>query len=116
MARKQVILLLAVIAISSARSRYGRYDSFESVDDARYNFDYAVRDDYSGNHFGHRESRDNGVTQGSYYVLLPDGRTQRVTYFVDGNSGYVANVSYDDEHPRQPSNTFPSQRIFTRYS
>ncbi|XP_076059565.1 cuticle protein 7-like [Oratosquilla oratoria] len=64
---------------------------------ARYDFDYAVRDAYSGNDFGHQESRDGDHTRGSYYVLLPDGRTQRVNYRVDGDSGFVAEVTYEGE-------------------
>ncbi|XP_042239583.1 cuticle protein 7-like [Homarus americanus] len=63
----------------------------------QYNSQYAVRDDYSGNDYGHEESRDGYNTQGTYSVLLPDGRVQRVTYYVDGDSGYVAEVTYEGE-------------------
>ncbi|KAK8728448.1 hypothetical protein OTU49_009308, partial [Cherax quadricarinatus] len=61
----------------------------------KYNFNYAVKDDPSGNDFGHQESRDGYNTQGNYYVLLPDGRLQRVSYTVNGDSGYVAQVEYE---------------------
>ncbi|XP_076059559.1 pro-resilin-like [Oratosquilla oratoria] len=64
---------------------------------AKYDFDWAVNDAASNNDFGHQESRDGDFTQGSYYVLLPDGRTQRVTYNVDGDSGFVAEVTYEGE-------------------
>ncbi|XP_037801930.1 pro-resilin-like [Penaeus monodon] len=68
---------------------------------AKYDFDWAVKHDYSGNHFGHHESRDGDYTQGSYYVQLPDTRLQTVKYYVDGDSGYVAEVEYEGEaqHP-----------------
>jgi hypothetical protein len=47
--------------------------------------------------FGHMEMRDGDRTDGKYFVQLPDGRLQTVTYYVDGYSGYVAKVSYDGE-------------------
>lgn len=53
--------------------------------------------DYYGNDFGHQESRDGDYTQGHYYNHLPDGRLQKVTYYVDGYSGFVADVSYEGE-------------------
>ncbi|XP_071551236.1 uncharacterized protein [Panulirus ornatus] len=63
----------------------------------QYSSQYAVKDDYSGNDFGHDESRDGYNTQGSYYALLPDSRLQKVNYYVNGDSGYVAEVSYEGE-------------------
>jgi hypothetical protein len=48
----------------------------------------------SGVNFGASESRNGYVTSGSYHVLLPDGRVQTVTYTVDGDSGYIADVQY----------------------
>ncbi|XP_063601177.1 uncharacterized protein LOC134777279 [Penaeus indicus] len=51
-------------------------------------FQYGVKDGYSGVDFVHGESRDEDETQGSYTVQLPDGRLQKVTYYVDGDDGY----------------------------
>ena len=57
-----------------------------------YDFDWAVRDEYSNNDFGQREQSDGNVVQGEYYVLLPDGRRQIVNYTADHHSGFVADV------------------------
>jgi len=65
--------------------------------DAVYTWEYAVKDDYTSNDFGHKESRDGAHTEGVYYVALPDGRLQTVTYAVDGYGGYVPLVEYAGE-------------------
>ncbi|XP_076040836.1 cuticle protein 19-like [Oratosquilla oratoria] len=62
-----------------------------------FDFAYAVKDDYTGNDFAHASSSDGHVVTGEYRVLLPDGRTQIVTYTVDGPEGYVAEVKYEGE-------------------
>ncbi|XP_076065102.1 cuticle protein 7-like [Oratosquilla oratoria] len=62
-----------------------------------FEFAYAVKDDYSGNNFAHDEKSDGDVTSGSYRVLLPDGRTQIVTFTADHHNGYVAQVTYEGE-------------------
>jgi len=71
---------------------------------ASYTYDWAVKDDYSNNNYGQTESRNGDKTTGSYYVLLPDGRTQTVTYTVDGYGGYQAEVTYSGEakYPETP--------------
>lgn len=59
-----------------------------------YSFSYKVKDEEENLHFGHQESSDGKVVSGYYYVLLPDGRTQHVTYTADNVNGYVAKVEY----------------------
>ena len=63
-----------------------------------YNFAYGVKDDYTYNNYAHQETADDkGYVTGSYRVLLPDGRTQIVTFKVDDFTGYVADVKYEGE-------------------
>ncbi|XP_071525093.1 uncharacterized protein [Panulirus ornatus] len=57
-----------------------------------YGFQYGVS--AGPTNFGQWEGGDgHGNAQGKYYVNLPDGRVQKVRYWVDG-SGYHASVSY----------------------
>jgi len=51
-----------------------------------------VNDPPSGQNFGHSERRQGDDTTGTYFVLLPDGRLQRVEYTA-GVGGYRARVS-----------------------
>merc|ERR1712025_207077 len=67
------------------------------AEDAIYTYQYAVKDDYSGNDLGAQEARERELTNGQYNVLLPDGRLQTVTYTVNGGEGYVADVQYAGE-------------------
>ena len=76
----------------------------------KYEYAYAVKDDYASVDFNANEARDGYATNGGYTVALPDGRIQTVTYTVtDGYSGYVADVSYtgearyDDPKPYHPA-------------
>ena len=63
-----------------------------------YSFEYGVHDDYTGANFNAGENSDGaGNVEGSYSVLLPDGRTQHVTYHADDYNGFVADVTYEGE-------------------
>ena len=61
-----------------------------------YSFSYGLVD-VRGNDFGASEESDGREVQGQYSVLLPDGRLQTVTYSVEGDSGFVADVTYEGE-------------------
>ena len=103
-----VFALAALINSSVARpdnapSSYNPSPSYADVP-ASYTYDWAVKDDSSNNNYGQTESRNGDKTTGSYYVLLPDGRTQTVTYTVDAYGGYQADVTYSGEakYPEAP--------------
>ncbi|XP_052128723.1 pro-resilin-like [Frankliniella occidentalis] len=70
-------------------------DNYEDEQDIVYDFSYEVKDPHTGNDFGHRQSRANGLTQGQYRVLLPDGRMQVVDYVSD-RDGFRPNIRYED--------------------
>ncbi|XP_071541148.1 pro-resilin-like [Panulirus ornatus] len=118
---KVLLLLLGLVAVAAAekpRSVYSsppeRFETFEEVEPPKYGFDWAVQDGESGNAFDHQEARDHDNTQGSYTVQLPDGRLQRVTYYVDGDSGFVAEVTYEGEARYPESREFQPPQ--TQYS
>ena len=72
---------------------------YHSVPD--YSYGYGVSDPVSGVENTKQETRLGDRTEGSYSTLLPDGRRQIVTYWVDGDSGYNAKVTYEGvaHHP-----------------
>ncbi|XP_071551225.1 pro-resilin-like [Panulirus ornatus] len=97
-AKTSVLLALLALAVAApSQPTYGYEPAPAYEEPAKYDFNWAVKDDYSGNDFGQQESRDGYDTQGSYYVLLPDGRLQKVGYTVIGDAGYVADVTYEGE-------------------
>ncbi|CAG0888929.1 unnamed protein product [Cyprideis torosa] len=99
-----MLLALCLVAAVAAdnpyapRPSYSPRPSYQPApaynDHPQYKYEWAVKDDYSGNDYAAAESRDGYNTEGNYRVLLPDGRVQTVTYTVQGDAGYVADVQY----------------------
>ncbi|XP_066965726.1 cuticle protein 7-like [Macrobrachium rosenbergii] len=91
-----------------------RAPSYEEEDEEGkpFEFEYAVQDHYNGLDFAHNENSDGTVVSGQYHVLLPDGRTQIVTYTADADNGYQAEVTYEGEaqypepHPDKPTPSY----------
>ena len=75
-----------------------------------FDFAYAVLDPYTGNDYSHNANSDGAVVKGQYRVLLPDGRTQVVTYTADHYNGYQAEVTYEGEahYPEQKAYSAPA--------
>ncbi|XP_071534972.1 cuticle protein 19-like [Panulirus ornatus] len=102
MVSAKIFMMAALVAVACAAPRpesvpYGHPPPSYKEPGMPYEFGYAVKDEYSGNDFAHDEKSDGTVTSGSYRVLLPDGRTQIVTYNADHTSGFVAEVTYEGE-------------------
>ncbi|KAK7083765.1 Structural constituent of cuticle [Halocaridina rubra] len=117
MSTKLLVVALALTAIASASARpdgppppppYGPPPSYKEPG-MPFEFAYAVKDDYTGNDFDHAENSDGKITSGSYRVVLPDGRTQKVTFSADHHNGYVAQVEYegDAQYPA-PAPSYPA--------
>ncbi|XP_069960900.1 pro-resilin-like [Cherax quadricarinatus] len=93
-----VLLLLCVLlgCVAAESGGYGRpargQEHYAAIP---YDFGYGVADHGTGNDFGHSENSDGNVVKGKYYVRLPDGRKQVVTYIADHYNGYQAQVTYE---------------------
>ncbi|XP_063708570.1 uncharacterized protein LOC134837154 [Culicoides brevitarsis] len=85
----------------------GRQNDDYDNGDAKYEFEYNVKDDATGQDFGHKESRDGSRTMGRYFVLLPDGRKQIVEYYAD-ETGYHPTIRYEDTGLGNGGYNYPS--------
>merc|ERR1711970_621759 len=89
-----------------SHSQPSYHQSHEAEEGKPFNYFWKVHDDYSNNHYSHDSKSDGKLTEGQYKVLLPDGRTQVVTYTADGYQGFKTEVTYEGEartYEHQPS-------------
>lgn len=63
----------------------------------QYEYNYKVEDTTNSVYFGAQEAGNEvGRVEGSYYVWLPDGRLMKIAYYVDGESGYVPTITFEE--------------------
>lgn len=102
-----VLVLVAVSADNMPTRTPKRPTSYLKVDDTKYQYNYAINDQDHKVYTAKNEVRKGAFTMGAYSVVLPDGRTQTVTYKVSGpDSGFEAVVEYSE--PR-------STKAYVRY-
>lgn len=70
---------------------------------AKYDFNYGVHDEHTGDIKSQTETRDGDVVQGSYSVIDPDGFKRTVTYTADEHNGFKAVVNREPIENFQPS-------------
>ena len=90
-------LAAAALAAPSGPAPAPGYDYPDSNPFYTYGYNVNNKDGYEPQLFSHDENRDGYQTHGEYSVALPDGRIQRVVYRVDGDSGFIADVTYEGE-------------------
>ncbi|RZF42587.1 hypothetical protein LSTR_LSTR001382 [Laodelphax striatellus] len=62
-----------------------------------YQYEYKVENQTQNLYFTKNEQgNEAGRVEGGYEVLLPDGRLMKVTYYVDGDSGFVPKIEFEE--------------------
>ncbi|XP_069182742.1 cuticle protein 19.8 [Procambarus clarkii] len=104
-ARVVIFLSLAATAVLTLPQNYGGGKQLQPVQQQQqqyaprnYDFQWEVNDQEYRNYYGQQESAKNDRVEGSYHVLLPDNRLMKVTYYVDGKSGFVPTITYEPNY------------------
>merc|ERR1719260_2831 len=109
---KVFILVSSFLVCALARPQGYSEEPAYPDEPAKYTYTYGVQDPETANNYGQQESRDGYSTQGEYFVNLPDGRLQKVTYTVSGDGGYIAEVTYTGEaqYPPEPAGGYKGRK------
>jgi len=91
-----IFVLLLVIGVGVSAPQ-GESEPKESDDSQAYSYNWGVNDAESKNYYGQEQSSNAaGRVEGRYYVWLADGRLMTVSYYVDGDSGFVPKITFSD--------------------
>ncbi|XP_049840102.1 uncharacterized protein LOC126284887 [Schistocerca gregaria] len=91
-----IALLISGLILCASAMPQGGADATTEGPPMPYNFEWKVEDAPTNNYYGQQESgNEAGRVEGKYYVLLPDKRLQTVTYYVEGDSGFRIQISYE---------------------
>lgn len=102
----RVLMLVGVLAGGAlalpqsygARSGQGKQLQPQPQVPMNYDFQWEVNNEEYQNFYGQQERADNGRVDGSYHVWLPDNRLMKVTYYVEGESGFVPTITFEDNY------------------
>ncbi|XP_063848763.1 uncharacterized protein LOC135093412 [Scylla paramamosain] len=93
----RVVMLTCLVAAVAGRPQTGRQlQQAAPQRPMNYDFKWNVDAQDYDNYYGQQEAAVDGRVEGSYYVWQPDGRLMVVTYYVDGESGFVPTIEYID--------------------
>ncbi|KAK7081914.1 hypothetical protein SK128_021177 [Halocaridina rubra] len=77
----------------------------------RFNYKYEVKSDDTRDEKQHEETLDNGVLIGTYSLVQPDGTLRTVNYRADGQTGFQAQVSYQEGYADPITSSTGSQFV-----
>merc|ERR1711962_1916523 len=109
---KVLVVFSALLVCSLSKPQGYPAEAVYPDEPPKYSYTYGVQDDYTNNNYGQQENRDGYSASGEYFVNLPDGRLQKVTYSVAGDGGYVADVQYTGtaQYPPEPAGGYPGRK------
>ncbi|KAL4707803.1 hypothetical protein ACJJTC_001749 [Scirpophaga incertulas] len=94
---KLFLCTLAILCVSVRQLSSAPAPQEDSYPPMPYEYKYDVEDQEKALYFGANEAGDaQGKVIGGYKVLLPDGRLMSVEYSVEGESGFVPKITFEN--------------------
>ncbi|XP_026327164.1 cuticle protein 21-like [Hyposmocoma kahamanoa] len=94
---RNIVCILVLMSVATEIFAAPAPQSQEDSPPMPYEYKYDVEDQEKSLYFGANEAGDaQGKVIGGYRVLLPDGRLMSVEYTVEGDSGFVPKISFED--------------------
>ncbi|CAB3236747.1 unnamed protein product [Arctia plantaginis] len=92
-----MVCALVIVCVSVRQSLAAPAAQEQEYPPMPYEYKYDVEDQEKALYFGANSQGDaQGKVIGGYRVLLPDGRLMTVEYTVEGDSGFVPKITFED--------------------